>query len=60
MKCKYCESELLSECEKDKAKVQRYVCKSCRKYQRDGDKMYKFTQEERRQALILYTEDNGF
>ena len=60
MICKRCNSEELIKNGKNNRGEQRYICKSCRRIQIEGDKRIKFTKEQRYQALVLYTEGNGF
>jgi transposase len=39
---------------------QRYKCKHCGKYFREGDKRIKYDDKTKEMAFILYTEGNGF
>ena len=57
--CKFCGSTLLI-----KSGIiwnkQRYKCKECGKYFREGDERIKYDIKEQEMAFILYTEGNGF
>lgn len=57
--CKHCNSEKLVKAG-FKDGVQKWRCKECGKYQGLVDNRIKYTEEERKAAICLYLEGNGF
>jgi len=58
-RCKFCEGEQLLKAGSIRG-IMRYRCVSCNKTQIDRDNRVKYTEREKRFALKLYLEGNGF
>ena len=60
VRCKYCGSSYLIKNGLIQNNLQRYLCKYCGRVQRNGDKRLRYSDKERKTALLLHLDGFSF